>query len=316
MDSFSSAMEVAWSSMSPSAFGFLLRQRRRKAGLTQEELAARSGLSVRTISNLERGSGRPYRRTAETLAEALALDVPAAADFLALARAARMPDAGPDDSGAEFAMPSGSGASASSIPQQLPSGLMVFTARELQLKALSTALDEAGATAGALLVAGRHRSPRGRQDLSRAALGAPGRRPVPRRAALREPAWFRAVRGGHQIPGRPSAASLTPSMSRPTASRPTPRDRKPSTAPCWPANGCSSCADNARDAAAVRPLLPGSSGCAVLVTSRDRLMGLAVADGAFIVPLEPFTGHRSGRVADPQAGPGTSPEPSRRRPPR
>ena len=137
--------------MSPSAFGLLLRQQRRRAGLTQEELAARSGLSVRTISNLERGSSRPYRRTAETLVEALALDPPAAEDFLALARAARMPDAGPDDSAVGPAMPSG-GDGPSSVPQQLPSGLLVFTARGTELKALNAALDEAGATAGALLV--------------------------------------------------------------------------------------------------------------------------------------------------------------------
>src|ERR1700743_3389417 len=109
--------------MSPSAFGFLLRQRRRRAGLTQEELAARSGLGVRTISNLERGSSRPYRRTAEALAETLALDAPAAEDFLAVARAARMPDAGPDDSGARPAMLSGDGAPASSRPQRRRGGL-------------------------------------------------------------------------------------------------------------------------------------------------------------------------------------------------
>jgi membrane protein implicated in regulation of membrane protease activity/DNA-binding XRE family transcriptional regulator len=82
----SAGREDASSGELPS-FGELLKRHRLAAGLTQEALAERARLSVRAISDLERGLHRtPQRDTAQLLAEALQLSPQDRAAFEAAAR--------------------------------------------------------------------------------------------------------------------------------------------------------------------------------------------------------------------------------------
>ncbi len=68
-------------------FSALLRQCRLAAGLSQEELAERSGLSSRGISDLERGQRRaPHPATLRRLVDALGLDDVARAGFVRAAQ--------------------------------------------------------------------------------------------------------------------------------------------------------------------------------------------------------------------------------------
>jgi non-specific serine/threonine protein kinase len=88
---------VAVDDASPS-FGELLRDHRRAAGLTQEELAERAGISPRSISEMERGGAHvPRRDTVSLLARALGLEGEqrlAFEDLIERRRRARVADAG------------------------------------------------------------------------------------------------------------------------------------------------------------------------------------------------------------------------------
>ncbi len=100
------------------AFGDLLRQHRNAAGLTQEDLAKRAGLSVDTISLLERGEHRrPHRYTMQSLAEALGLSQQ---DRIRFEKATRQPAVRADAHGVQLT--------------NLPSQLTPFIGREREVE--------------------------------------------------------------------------------------------------------------------------------------------------------------------------------------
>jgi transcriptional regulator with XRE-family HTH domain len=75
-------------------FGELLRRLRVETGLTQEELAEKSGMSVRALSNLECGTSAPRIKSTRLLAAALDVDEEMRILMYRLARMRRGPQAG------------------------------------------------------------------------------------------------------------------------------------------------------------------------------------------------------------------------------
>ncbi len=108
--------------VSSQSFGDLLRHYRLAAGLTQEELAEQAGLSVRGLSDLERGARRaPRRETIQLLSEALHLPAAERTRLEAAARQRGVPAA------------QTSGGSVSSPPKKAPALPFVGRAQELAL---------------------------------------------------------------------------------------------------------------------------------------------------------------------------------------
>ncbi|MGW1093018.1 helix-turn-helix domain-containing protein [Streptomyces sp. NPDC002596] len=99
-------------------FGEVLRGHRRAARLTLEQLAEASGVSARTLSDMERGRSRgPQQRTVTALADALALVGEEREQLVELAREGRLRD--------HWARPSGLG--------ELPRSVDDFTGRAAEL---------------------------------------------------------------------------------------------------------------------------------------------------------------------------------------
>jgi transcriptional regulator with XRE-family HTH domain len=83
-------LDARQSAKGEEGFGSLLRRYRALAGLSQEALAERAGISRRGIADLERGARRfPYPDTASRLAAALELGGAERVAFMAASRPRR-----------------------------------------------------------------------------------------------------------------------------------------------------------------------------------------------------------------------------------
>jgi tetratricopeptide (TPR) repeat protein/DNA-binding XRE family transcriptional regulator len=247
------------------SFAGLLRQLRLDAGLSQEELATAAGVGVRTVSDLERGVALTARKdTARLLADALNLTGTARASFEAVARGRAAPGLSP--------APGGGVAGAAMATRALPRDIGSFTGRQPELQQLIAmmagsshpgvvSIHAIGGMAGigktALAVHAAHQLapsfPDGQIFLPLHG-HTPGQRPVDPSDALASLLLTAGV----------SAAQIPPGLEARTALW---RDR-------LAGRQLLLLLDDAADSDQVRPLLPGSAGSLVLVTSRRHLTAL------------------------------------------
>jgi tetratricopeptide (TPR) repeat protein/transcriptional regulator with XRE-family HTH domain len=260
------------------SFGGLLRQLRAEANLTQEELADAARLSPRSVSDLERGISRTARKdTSLLLAGALGLAGPVRELFVAAARG-RAPPA-EVLAARQGVMP---GAFAAAATRTLPHDVASFTGRGAELTRLLGAVDDLAAEGGvvgihaiggmagigktAFAVHAAHqlapRFPAGQIFLPLHG-HTPGQQPVDPGDALASLLLTAGVAAAQIPPGLEARMALW-------------RDR-------LAGRQLLLVLDDAGSSEQVRPLLPGSGGCLVLVTSRRRLTAL---DDARAVSLD------------------------------
>jgi tetratricopeptide (TPR) repeat protein/transcriptional regulator with XRE-family HTH domain len=259
-------------------FGRLVTAHRRRLTLTQEELADRTGLSVRTIRRLESGEGSlPRPASVRLLADAFALAGAERETFLAAAQ----PGDPPEPAGV--------------APAQLPADVRGFAGRRAALARLDRLLPAPGSGPPAMAVAAvsgtggvgkttlavhwahrvRGRFPDGQLYADLRGYDPSGRMVAPEEVL----GGFLAALGvpRPQVPaGRPEQAALFRTLTD--------------------GRRLLVILDNARDGDHVRDLLPAAPTIVVVVTSRDRLTGLVAAVGADPLPLDVLSADESAEL--------------------
>jgi len=264
------------------SFGTLLRRYRLALGLSQEELAARSGLSVRAIANMERGrTTRPRRHSVRSLAQALGLPEP---QRLQLDQASH---ALGSELAADLAQPQL--VRHQRVPHQLPAAVADFTGRAAEVKALNRILDDVSAgRPGTVVISAIG----GTAGVGKSALALYWAHQVadwfgdgqlyvnlrgfdPSGAPATAPEAIRGLLEALGVPPEriPAGPEAQAGLYRSLLS-----DKQMLVV-----------LDNARDEQQVRPLLPASPASLVIVTSRNQLSGLAAANGAQLLSLDVLT---------------------------
>jgi len=244
---------------SAAGFSVLLRQLRDEAQLTQEELADAAGVSARSVSDLERGKAKtPRRETARLLADALHLTGPRREAFEAAARGR---------------VPAGAFPEAVASLHALPRDIASFTGREAQLAELVAAVASGGAPGGVVDI----HAIGGMAGIGKTTLAVHAAHQLAER--FPDGQLFLLLRG--HTPGQPpmdpgdAVASLLQTIGLPAQQIPAGLEARTS---LWrdriAGRKLLLVLDDAVDSEQIRPLLPGTAGCLVLVTSRRRLLAL------------------------------------------
>jgi tetratricopeptide (TPR) repeat protein/transcriptional regulator with XRE-family HTH domain len=249
-----------------STFGQILRRYRAEAGLTQQALATRAGLSVDAIGMLERGvRATPRVGTVVRMAEALRLGP---ADRESLIAAARRPPA-----------PNGS-SPAPAVPLELPRAPADFTGRAAELAELQERLG-AGAPNPALIAIS------GMGGVGKSALAVQAAHRLADAGAFPDGQIYVNLHGAtpglSPLTAEDALCRMLRSLGAGPAAIPLQLDEAAARFRSLTARRrLLVVLDNARGADQVRPLLPGGPSCAVLVTSRQVL---ATLEGAWQLHL-------------------------------
>jgi tetratricopeptide (TPR) repeat protein/transcriptional regulator with XRE-family HTH domain len=248
-----------------AGFGTLLRAHRTRLPLTQEELAERAGLSERTLRNLEGGQvRRPHPDTIRRLAEALELAGQQRGEFEAAARGVT-PGLGPEGT----------------APSLLPPSVTDFTGREEEVADVLELLTVGQEEPTAVVVS----AVAGKPGIGKTTLAIQVAHQLRARGRFPDGQLYANLHGAQKpLPPGQVLARFLRALGMDGASIPDSLEGRTERYRTLLADRrILVVLDNAAGEAQVRPLLPGSPSCGVLVTSRVRMAGL---EGARLIELD------------------------------